>query len=406
VIQTIAPSGAITDTTYDLNGRVGSVSTPYYSKNDPTYGVTSFTYDALGRKTVQTQPGPGAYTQQWSYSGNTVTFTDENQNQWVRTSDALGRLTTVFEPNGTSSSPAMETDYGYDELGNLLTVKQWGGSYGSSGAVLRSFSYDSLSRLLTASNPESGSVSYTYDSDGNVKSKTDARNVTISYSYDALNRLLSKSYSDGTTPTSCYQYDSTTIANGKGRLANAWTQSASAACSLAAASWTKRSILAYDALGRILKEQQCTPSNCANGAPYSPAYTYDLAGNLLSSTSGVGPTPTSTPFIFSNTFDNAGRLHTLASNWTTNYVNGRPNIFPATLFSAQTVTSAMCPKSFTTPYAPFGSLVNASFGTALTLNRGFDQRLRTTCENDTGGNVATPTGGSVAVTITGSEQSK
>jgi YD repeat-containing protein len=53
----------------------------------------------------------------------------------------------------------------------------------------RTFTYDSLSQLLTASNPESGTIRYTYDADGNVVSKTDARNVMTSYSYDALHRL-------------------------------------------------------------------------------------------------------------------------------------------------------------------------------------------------------------------------
>lgn len=32
--------------------------------------------------------------------------------QWRRTSDALGPLTKVLEPNGTTKT--METDYGYD----------------------------------------------------------------------------------------------------------------------------------------------------------------------------------------------------------------------------------------------------------------------------------------------------
>jgi YD repeat-containing protein len=39
----------------------------------------------------------------------------------------------------------------------------------------RTFGYNSLSQLLTASNPESGTISYTYDNDGVVTSKQDAR---------------------------------------------------------------------------------------------------------------------------------------------------------------------------------------------------------------------------------------
>jgi hypothetical protein len=50
----------------------------------------------------------------------------------------------------------METDYGYDALNNLLSVAQWGGTNGSAGARTRTFTYNSLSQLVTATNPKSG----------------------------------------------------------------------------------------------------------------------------------------------------------------------------------------------------------------------------------------------------------
>ena len=46
---------------------------------------------------------------------------------------------------------------------------------------------------MSATNPESGAVSYTCDNKGNVKSRTDG-NRTNSYQYDALNRLTGKCY--------------------------------------------------------------------------------------------------------------------------------------------------------------------------------------------------------------------
>ena len=42
--------------TYDSNGRIASTSNPYCSTSDPSYGVTTFSYDGLDRKTVTTQP--------------------------------------------------------------------------------------------------------------------------------------------------------------------------------------------------------------------------------------------------------------------------------------------------------------------------------------------------------------
>ena len=418
------PSGPdYVDTTYDDQDRVLSVSNPYRTTQDPTYGTTAYTYDALSRKTVE-QHTPNNSTQQWCYdgiatssqtncgkhisatSGEWVDFADEDGDDWQQTSDALGRLTSVIEPNGTSTSPSMETDYKYDAAGDLFSVIQSGGASGSSGARTRSFIYDGFSRLMTANNPESGSISYSYDGNSNVKTKTDARSVMITYNYDALNRLLSKSYSGDTsnTPSSCYQYDSTSTHNGIGRLSNAWTQSASkGACALSAPMsgfLTKRSILAYDPMGRLLKEQQSTPASVAGGTVYAPAYTYDLAGDLLTSTDGTTPLPTTsgTTLTFTNSYDGAQHLQSVTSNW-------NDPTHPSQLFSLPTTPSTPCASSTTTPYTPFGALQNATYGSGLTLNRGFDTRLRTTCEMDTGSNAAA-TSGTATVTITGAEQTQ
>jgi hypothetical protein len=42
-------------------------------------------------------------------------------------SDVFGNLTEVMEPNGTSQTPTMETDYAYNTLNDLTRVDQWGG---------------------------------------------------------------------------------------------------------------------------------------------------------------------------------------------------------------------------------------------------------------------------------------
>ena len=109
VATTYAASGARVDTTYNSMGLIQSVSNPYFSTSDSTYGITSYLYDALGRRTGMCEPGSSASavctastaSQSWSYSGNTNTnqavtlFTDESGNQWSRATDALGRLKTV-----------------------------------------------------------------------------------------------------------------------------------------------------------------------------------------------------------------------------------------------------------------------------------------------------------------------
>jgi hypothetical protein len=65
-------------------------------------------------------------------------------------SDGLGRMIYVWED---PSSLNYETDYSYNLLDGLVSVNQKGNN---TTARVRSFSYDSLSRLLCAANPESG----------------------------------------------------------------------------------------------------------------------------------------------------------------------------------------------------------------------------------------------------------
>jgi len=421
--QSLEDNAVVTsvDTVYDGLGRVASVSNPYRTIGESTYGLTTNIYDPLGRKLTQLNPD-NISSQSWSYSGTTTTFTNENNNQWVRTLDALGRLIKVSEPNGVPNGTPMLTEYSYDLLDNLASVTQWGGAKNSTGARSRSFSYDSLSRLIQSYNPETGWTCYGttlgdppsgtncisgYDANGNLTSKTDARNVIVKYSFDSLNRMLSKTYSNDVskTPTSCYQYDTSSLAATNsylvGRLTNQWTQS-TGTCPAAVPStgiWTRRSVIAYDVMGRIVSEQQCTPANCTTTNPYLSAYSYDLAGEVHTSSIGITSTPTSNTMTLTNEYDSAGRLKTVKSDWV-------DSLHPAQLFSAQITSNTSCDASTTVAYSPFGTLANALMGNGLMLNRSFDKRLRTTCEFDMGGIVASPTSGSATISIPGAEQSK
>ncbi len=320
------------DTVYDGMGLPWTVSNPYRTPSDPTYGLTTYTYDSLGRQTSLAHPA-GTGTVTTSYSSNVTISTDEVGNQWQRTYDSFGRLNKVLEPNGSSQSPSMETDYGYNALNALTSVTQWGGSSGSSGARIRSFFYDSLSRLIASSNPESASSTvppsltcagapgsawttcYGYDANGNLTSKTDNRSITSSYGYDSLDRLLTKSYGTSGTPSSCYLYD--TASNGIGRLGSEWTISTTqGTCTSATGFVAKRSILGYDPMGRLLSEQQSTLASQLSGQVYRPAYTYDLAGNLFTSTDGSTPSPTTgSALSFTTTYDGAEHLASVTSNW-------------------------------------------------------------------------------------------
>jgi YD repeat-containing protein len=74
----------------------------------------------------------------------------------------------------------------------------------------RTFAYDSIKRLASAINPESGTVGYLHDFNGNLTQKTDARGIVTQYGYDGLNRVISRAYQNdgGVTPNVSYYYDS------------------------------------------------------------------------------------------------------------------------------------------------------------------------------------------------------
>jgi RHS repeat-associated protein len=86
-----------TDTTYDADGRVGSVSNPHRSTASSTDGVTQYQYDPLNRVTTVIEPDLSGIST--TYSGNCTTVTDEASRSRRSCSDALQRLTEVDEPS-------------------------------------------------------------------------------------------------------------------------------------------------------------------------------------------------------------------------------------------------------------------------------------------------------------------
>jgi RHS repeat-associated protein len=211
------PQGVVyTDTTYDAVGRVYTVSNPYRTGTDPTTsaGTTTYAYEAIGRKIKETYPDNSVL--QTAYCGSSTLVADPT-GKWRRSrTDGLGRLVEVDEPNAPGASvastgcpgtgePIWVTSYTIDALGNLTNVLQ-------SGSHSRTFTYDSLSRLLCSSNPESataacpafgatsfpsGTVTYTHNPDSTLHTKTDARAITTTATYDQLHRELTRTYSNG-----------------------------------------------------------------------------------------------------------------------------------------------------------------------------------------------------------------
>ncbi|MBZ5554006.1 MAG: hypothetical protein LAO21_14900 [Acidobacteriia bacterium] len=282
----------VVDTTYDAMGRKHSVSNPHRVTPLATDGITTYGYDALS--CVRTVTAPDGSVTNSSYWGNQTTVWDPANKQRRNTTDALGRLTQVDEMQEYPSTAVYATTtYGYDVLDDLTTVNQGGPS-----GQHRTFNYDSLKRLTSAGNPESGTTSYPlYDGNGNLMTKTDARNVTTHYTYDALNRILTKSYDipqgSGVAPTAPVSYCYDTASNGVGRPRSV---------TLASGCTGDGSYFdAYDEMGRVTMTHHVTDGQTYGSSP-NPTYAYNLAGELTAETYPSGRKVTTA-------YDPAGRVN-------------------------------------------------------------------------------------------------
>jgi RHS repeat-associated protein len=325
---------------YDALGRLAQTTNP--SRQTPGDGLgfaTTYGYDSLGRQLSITTPNSLAATT--SYSGNRATATHQAGSQRASVTDALGRLTDVYEnPAGNK----FRTSYVVGPLNQVRTVAQ--------GGETRSFVYDSFSRLTSATNPESGVASYSYDGVGNVLSRTDARNVVTCFgnlsgsactgsSYDGVNRPGSVSYSDG-TPAVTYVYDG--VANGIGQLTSVSNLNSTT------------SFTAFDAMGRVRASTQQT-----NGQSYVFSYTYNLAGSLLSETYP-------SKRVLTTAYDAANRPMTLG---------GGPS-GQDTTYVKQAV------------YWPNGGISSLARGNGLVHSEAYSNRLQTTSMLEQAGNGTQP----------------
>lgn len=290
------------ETQYDNMGRAKKATNPYRT-GETIYWTESF-YDDLSRVVKVKTPDLAEVNTAYSLAttgadvGTAVTVTDQALKQRRSITNGLGQLTRVDEPTttglGTIASPNQYTNYSYDSLNNLTMVTQ--------GAQTRSFVYDSLSRLKSATNPESGTINYGYDNNGNLTTKSDARSITTTYAYDALNRVISRSYNDNNvTPAVSYFYDNLT--NAKGKLIKV------------SSSVSQTEYTSFDNLGRVLAHKQTT-----DGQVYNTAYSYNLSGALIEETYPSGR-------VVKNVLDNDGDLSIVQSkkNAASGYFNYAKN---------------------------------------------------------------------------------
>jgi len=272
-----AGGGSIVQTFYDPCGcsplgKMSQVSQPF-APNGTVYW-TKYTYDASGRTTKIALPDSSATT--YAYQGNTVTVTDPAHNAKTFTMDAFGNLTKVVETDPTLGQ--VSTNYTYDMLNHLITVSMPRGS----NTQTRTFNYIPSGTttvgayLLSATNPENGAVSYAYNSNGTLASKTDAKGQVFTYSYDSYNRLHQVFV--GGVLLRTFMYDTNTL---DGSFSGPYTN------------------------GRLVAVQnaQFTPGSSLP-TEFTEMYSYTLAGQPNKKRLQINVTSTTYPYpVFTNNLD-------------------------------------------------------------------------------------------------------
>ncbi|TVZ41983.1 YD repeat-containing protein [Alteromonadaceae bacterium 2753L.S.0a.02] len=311
-------NGSVSQYSYDVAGRVETVSVQHPSGNTSLDLSTVYDYDPLGNLVTMTFADGSSLSYEYDAAnrieaisnnlgerieltldkaGNTTQQLIKNSSgvitfQAGRAYDELSRVirqvgaagqTTHFgydaNDNLTQTTDGREfvTNYEYDTLNRVTKTLQPLGITTEMGynpadqlqtvtdpeTLKTQYHYNGFGELTQRISPDTGTTDYTYDSAGNLTSKADARGIVALYSYDALNRVTSIEYPNDTTQNITYEYDDTSNGNyGIGRLT-----------AIIDASGETR--FAYDYLGNLLSKTTTIATQT-----FTSEYQYDAFGRL------------------------------------------------------------------------------------------------------------------------------
>lgn len=250
---------------------------------------------------------------------NLTSIIDPRQNNWTQSFDALDRLSSEVDPE------TAETSYG---LSKQTGVQNPLASVTDARGATTNYIRNGYGEVIREVNFEAGTTNYVRDTRGLITQMTDARGVVGDYTYDEAGRLLSVTYPASPESNITYVFDEG--ANGKGQLTSVTEDYGITSYS-------------YNTLG-----QMTAMVRTINGQSYSTGYTYDLAGEMLSTTYPSGRT-------VNYSRDAAARVTDVA-------LNGD--------ISADILADVS--------YLPFGPMDGARFGDGHDLSLTYDSSYRAT----------------------------
>lgn len=293
VVRTVDANGHVRSTKYGPNSNVaeadmsglgsgGQVSQYNYNDKDqltgvetPTGGQASLQYGDAANPNAPTgvydfsTGGNTSGAATWSYDyddkGNLIEAKSPGASITYRYCwDGDGQLQRIDAPApGGGTSTALDTDpnngCGYADQGNDTLL-----------------SYDADGHQTKADRPgPHGTVTYTYDALSRVKTMTDGRGVRTTYTYDALDHVTQVVYDDDPTDAVSGPTQTATVQWTYDQVGNL----------LGMDDPSGHTTFAYDELNRRTVESPQAPSS-------KKYYSYDPAGNLLTSKVSDEPAPT------------------------------------------------------------------------------------------------------------------
>ena len=252
-------------------------------------------YDSEGRVTRQTDANGNVST--LSYTNNSTTTVDANNNKTIYTYDDLKRTTKISYPNGK-----VET-FKYDDRGNLTSDYDFSYTYDDRGNILTETRRDGTSRTYTYN--DNNDVISAINYDGTVTrfeySGLDLVKVTYpggtvhSYTYDNLHRVTS--HVNGEGDAELYSYDGANISSYTDFNGNKYTFAYDQHNNITSITDPLGNVSQYSYNGNDWKVAEYLPDGS------SRTYTFDKAGSVISIKDGNGG-------ISTFTYDKIGNLLT------------------------------------------------------------------------------------------------
>ncbi len=283
-----SPKAATTSYSYDIQPGSGACSnsvtgaTYCTTTTDPSSQTTVDYFNSRDEQIEQTQPTTGTSSSSYDAAGNLSTLTTSGGKASYGYNGA-NELTSITYSNPASGySAAANVTYTYDSDGNRTSMSDASGT--------TTYNYDSLERLSSITNGTGTTVAYGYDLDNEVTSITyPGRNQTVSqtydgagreskvtdwlsgstnFSYDADGNLTSRSNPNTTTVTSTYDAADNLLTRQDAPTSNLSNPFASF-------SYTNNP-----------DSQVQTETDTGTPAPSSQSYSYDQLNRLSTATTG------------------------------------------------------------------------------------------------------------------------